>query len=224
MVDPSGAVRARMFIDRPYSEISGNVYGKQVATMPTSFIRVFENAVARALFCGNPPLSMNPNTYMGLDGEPLCVEKTNYEKQKYRIRVLNVVEGSIVVDFFLVANVTSSQTTSRLLFEALVRQIGAKTTSPISHDKYFGRFAKKAVVEENRLSSLKWNEMQAALNFEPKRNAYTNANKCILHTDAKLGVTSCGSSSASGLPRTLLSLDFAGAFFALVASSLVLSA
>lgn len=220
IVDPSGAVRARMFIDRPYSEISGNVYGKQVASMPTSFIRVFENAIARALFCGNPPLSTNPNTYIASDGEPLCVEKTNYEKQKYRIRVLNVVEGSIVVDFFIVANATSTQTTSRLLWEALARQIEAKLTSPLSHDKYFGRFSKKAIVEENKLSSLTWMEMQTALNFEPKRNSYTKANMCILHKDAKLGVTSCGSSAATGLPRTFLSRDFAGAFFALLALSL----
>lgn len=224
MVDPSGAVRARMFIDRPYSEISGNVYGKQVATMPTSFIRVFENAVARALFCGNPPLSLNPATYIDSDGEPVCVQKTNYEKQKYRIRVLNVVEGSIVVDFFFVANSTAQQTTSRMLFESLVRQIDSKLTSPICHDKYFGRFAKAAIVEENKLSSLKWNEMQTALNFEAKRNAYTDANKCLLHTDGKLGRTTCGTSMAMGRPTHLHSLSFAGPVLVLLALALTLVA
>jgi hypothetical protein len=224
VVDPSGAVRGRMFIDRAYSEISGNVYGKQVASMPTSFIRVFENAVARALFCGNPPLSLDPQSYLGPDGEPLCIEKTNFEKEKYRIRVLNVVEGSIVVDFFIVANVTQRQIPSRQLFKALGRQVEARLTSPLCHDKYFGRFAKAATLEENMLSSLKWEEMQAALNFEPKRNAYTNANMCILHTDAKDGVTSCGSSSAKGLPRRFFSCDFAGSFLALVALSFVMSA
>lgn len=218
---PLDAVRARFFIDRPYSEISGNVYGKQVATMPTSFIRVLENAVSRALFCGNPPLSLNPNSYLGPDGEPLCVQKTNFEKQKYRVRVLNVVEGSIVVDFFIVANATPQQTTSRLLFEALSRQIEAKLTSPLCHDKYFGRFAKKTVIEENRLSSLKWTEMQTALDFEPKRNAYTSANMCLLHKDAKDNPT-CGTAGATGLPRTLR--DFAGTFVALLASSLFFSA
>merc|ERR1712070_228089 len=108
---PNGAVRGRMYIDRPFSEISGNVYGKQVSTMPTSFIRVFENAVARALFCGNPPLSNDPNTYLDVYGEPLCQQRSNFEMQKHRIRVLNVVEGSIVVDFFIVANTTKDEIT-----------------------------------------------------------------------------------------------------------------
>lgn len=222
--DPSDAVRARMFIDRPYSEISGNVYGQQVANMPTSFIKVFESAVARALFCGNPPLSMNPATYIGTDGEPLCLQRTNYEKQKYRIRVLNVVEGSIVVDFFFVANATASEPTARMLFEALVRQIDAKLTSPICHDRYFGRFATKAVVTENKLSSLKWTEMQAALNFEPKRGHYNPGNMCLLTTDAKLGITDCGGSAATGLPRAFLSQGFAGLFWALLALSFTLLA
>jgi len=223
-VDPSGAVRARMRIDRPYSEISGNVYGKQVASMPTSFIRVFENAIARALFCGNPPLSFDPKSYLGADSEPLCVQKTAFEKQKYRIRVLNVVEGSIVVDFFIVANSTDTQITARLLFEALVRQVNAKMTSPVCHDKYFGRFAKAATIEENPLSSLKWNEMATALNFEGRRSFYTPSNMCVLHTDAKEGVTSCGSSAAAGLPRSFRSRDFAGFLLALLALSLALSA
>jgi hypothetical protein len=67
-VDPNGPVRARMSIDRPYSEISGNIYGTAVADMPVSFIRVFESAVARALFCNNPPLSLDAYTYIGPDG------------------------------------------------------------------------------------------------------------------------------------------------------------
>lgn len=111
-----------------------------------------------------------------------------------------------------------------MLFEALVRQIEAKLTSPICHDKYFGRFAKLASVEENKLSSLKWTEMQAALNFEPKRNFYTVANMCLLHMDAKLGIKNCGASSATGLPRALLSQDFAGLFWALLALVFTLSA
>merc|ERR1712054_637637 len=60
--NPHSAVRGRMTIDRPFSEISGNTHGQQVSTMPSSFVRVFEDAVARALFCGNPPLSYDPKS------------------------------------------------------------------------------------------------------------------------------------------------------------------
>jgi len=220
-VDPSGAVRGRMYIDRPYSEISGNVYGKQVSNMPTSFIRVFENSVARALFCGNPPLSLDPATYIGSDGEPICVQRTEFEKQKYRIRVLNVVEGSIVVDFFFVANATKEETTSRLLFEALVRQVEAKLTSPLCHDKYFTRFCTKATVNENKLSALKWNEMQAALQFEEKRKVYNQGNACVLHTDKKLGVTSCGSSAATSQHGTFFLQHFASTVLVLLALAVI---
>jgi len=221
-VNPNDAVRGTMLIDRPYSEISGNVYGKQVATMPTSFIRVFEEAVGRALFCDNPPLSTDSSTYIGPDGEPLCVQKTKFEMQKTRIRVLNVPPGIIEVDFFITANATPSQDTSRLLFEKLQRQVEQKLTSPLCHDKYFGRFCKAAKVTENRLSSVKYQELNEALDGEKKRNAYDESNKCLLHLDAKLGVTSCGSSSAQGLPRSLISQSFAGALVALAASVLAL--
>jgi len=222
--NPNTAVRGRMFVDLPYSEISGNVYGQQVASMPTSFIQVFETAVARALFCGNPPLSNSENTYIGEDGEPLCVLKTEYEMQKNRIRVLNVVEGSIVVDFFIVANATASQVTSRMLFEALVRQVERKADSPLCNDKYFKRYCRRASVQENHLSSESWEDMQVALNGEAKRNAYTESNMCLLHTDAKLGVTRCASSSATGSPQFVFSHGLAGPIGVLFALFLTLAA
>lgn len=68
-------VRSRMIIRRPFSEVSGNVYGSAVDRLPTSFIQVFEEAVARALFCSNPPLSEDPQTFVDSDGTPLCIQK-----------------------------------------------------------------------------------------------------------------------------------------------------
>lgn len=216
--NPNADVRGRMTIDRPYSEISGNVYGKQVGrSMPTSFIKTFETAVARALFCGNPPLSTDANTYIGEDGEPLCVQITNYEMQRYRIHVLNVVEGSIVVDFFIRRNVTPAQTTSIMLFEALARQVERKTDSPLCNDKYFSRFCRKAMVEQNKLAAESYIKFREALDAEPKRNYYTDSNMCILHTDAKLGVTKCASSSATRSAQVYFLQNFAGPVLGLLA-------
>ena len=103
------------------------VYGSAVDRLPTSFIQVgnllasrgdvlclgawqvFEEAIARALFCSNPPLSEDPpgsqnrhhqhvrqwgtlflclaikstvsfrSTYVDTDGNPLCIQKGIYE-------------------------------------------------------------------------------------------------------------------------------------------------
>lgn len=198
-VHPHDAVRGQMRIDRPYSEISGNVEGRAVASMPTSFIKVFEEAVARALFCGNPAFSLDPQAFLGDNGEPLCKQAPMLESQKHRIRVLKVLSGSIVVDFFIVANATAAETPSRQLFEALKRQLEAKSSSPICHDKYFGRYAKAATLQEVELTSLEWEQMQAALSFEAQRRKYTEDNQCLLHTSAKDGVTKCRASPAAPL-------------------------
>jgi len=196
--DPLAMVRARMYIDRPFSEISGNVYGQRVHTMPTSFIKVFEDAVGRALFCGNPPLSLSAATYIGPDNEPLCVQQANFadqQLQKRRIRVFSVVEGSIQVDFLIRHNRTPDEDTARTLYEALERQIEAKLTSPISHDKDFGRFAKRARLQE--IYPIMYETLEqtnAIVQFEDLRREYNSGNKCLLTTDAKLGRTSCVSS------------------------------
>jgi hypothetical protein len=200
-VDPSGVVRARMTIDRPYSEVSGNIYGKEVATMPTSFIRVFENAVSRALFCDNPPLSYDPNTYLDEEGEPLCLQRSNFEKEKYRVRVMNVVQGSIIVDFYLIANATPAQDTSRALFEKLQRQVDQKDTSPLCHDKYFGRYARAAAVDEVLLPHQEG--FLESLRFEDKRNYYIQSRACLLTIDAKQNVQSCPAAGAP--PQAILS-------------------
>merc|ERR1711920_538328 len=66
--DPYRTVRLRMVISRSFSEISGNVFGNQVAQLPTSFMMIFQRAVGRAVFCGNPPMSLDPQTYIAEDG------------------------------------------------------------------------------------------------------------------------------------------------------------
>jgi hypothetical protein len=215
-VDPNAAVRARMSIDRPYSEISGNIYGTAVADMPVSFIRVFESAVARALFCGLPPLSLDASTYIGEDGEPLCITKTNFEMQRKRIRVLNVVEGEIAainVDFYIVRNQTHHEQTSRFLYDALKRQLDAKFTSPLCHDKYFGRYAQAATMVETPLALFNA-DIAAPLLFEQMRNFYTGSNYCLLHTDAKAGLTKCPASS------TVASRSLSVFFLALITATM----
>jgi hypothetical protein len=213
--DANTYVRARMTIDRPFSEVSGNVQGNAVASMPVSFIRVFENAVARALFCGNPPLSLDPASYIGTDGGPLCIQGTNFEMQRKRVKVLSVVEGSIVVNFYLVANATPSQPTSRELFDLFQRQLNQKSTSPICHDLHFGRYAKVATMEEIKIK-LYPDEVQGPIEFEKKRNMYNAGNMCLLHQDAVDGVTTCAS-LALGLPRSIFSQGFAGLLVGVIA-------
>merc|ERR1719321_2650385 len=88
--DPQRIVRGRMTIQLPFTEISGNVYGKEVAAVPTAFITIFERAVGRALFCGNPPLATSSTTYIDANGGPLCNVKMDFEMQKNRVQVLTV--------------------------------------------------------------------------------------------------------------------------------------
>lgn len=136
-LDPYRTVRVRMVIERPFSEISGNVYGSKVAQLPTSFIDVFERSVARSLFCGNPPLSHDSSTYIAPDGTPLCILQANFERQHKRVQVVTVAEqGGIVVDFFIAANTTTYDPTAFELYEALLRQI-ASAASPLTQDPAF---------------------------------------------------------------------------------------
>lgn len=192
----SRTVRARMVIKRPFSEISGNVYGNKVAQLPTSFMMIFQRSVARALFCGNPPLSHDPNTYLDANGGPLCILEKEFEKQRHRVRVVTVVEGSIIVDFILVANQTASETTAPVLYEALARQLES-TASPLCQDAEFGRFARAATVEEVPLSHLSVDERAAALEFEKQRGRYNEGNACELHEDTRNGITRCPQATAA---------------------------
>mmetsp|Transcript_45456 Transcript_45456/g.81794 ORF Transcript_45456/g.81794 Transcript_45456/m.81794 type:complete len:686 (-) Transcript_45456:51-2108(-) len=190
-------VRARMTIRRPFAEVSGNVYGAAVAQLPSSFIKVFESAVARALFCNNPPLSEDPKTYIDMDGNPLCILKDQYQTQKHRVKIMVVVEGSIIVDFFLARNQTGKELTAPTLFESLKRMLTSET-SPLCQDMEFGKFAKVAEVQEIPLSHLSEDALEDAQVFETMRQAYGEETACLLLRDAREGPIKCPTATASG--------------------------
>jgi len=192
-------VRSRMTIRRPFAEVSGNVYGSAVDRLPTSFIQVFEEAVARALFCSNPPLSEDPSTYIDTDGTPLCIQKGNYDTQRHRVKVMTVIEGSIIVDFFLARNQTVAELPAPSLFESLHRMLQLKT-SPLCQDMHFGKFAQVAYMEEIPLSLLSEDELERAAIFEVMRNQYGPETACQLLTDAREGVVKCPTMTSACAP------------------------
>jgi len=214
---PVRTVRVQMAIQRPYSEISGNVYGAQVATLPTSFIQLFERSIARALFCGNPPVSTQSGTYVGSDGLPLCILKEQYEAQRGRIEVISVVEGSIIVDFYIRANRTAQEVTSPLLFESLERLV-TQPNSPLTQDMEFGNYARASTVREVPLAYLEYEERAAALKFENLRSAYSTENACQLSSDARAPARRCPSSAARGLVEGATHALLLGLASAIVAS------
>jgi hypothetical protein len=207
--DPLRPVRARMTIERPFSEVSGNIFGSPLQQLPMSFIMVFESAVARALFCENPPLSDDPSTYVGASGQPLCLLQSNYDRQQGnqrecpqgvtpcpRIRVETVREGSIIVDFIIEANVSSTEPPAILLFEELERQL-ARGNSPIAHDVDFGRFANYSSVQEVCFDHLTEQERMQALADEVMRGQYDAGNACELRTDNRNGFIACPITSSA---------------------------
>jgi len=187
---PERTVRAKMTIELPFSEISGNIYGQQVATMPTSFIEVFESAVARALFCGNPDYKNYTNGAVDMDGNPLCKLPEEFERQKRRIRVIAVLEGSIIVDFLIVRNQTASEPVAVDLSKALEAQLGS-FASPLCQDVQVGRYARVAEIEEVPLSNLDPEERERAMAFEQMRGQYNDGNACELMADARDGSKPC---------------------------------
>lgn len=204
-------VRSRMIIRRPFSEVSGNVYGSAVDRLPTSFIQVFEEAVARALFCSNPPLSEDPQTFVDSDGTPLCIQKEHYATQQHRVKVMTVVEGSIIVDFFLARNQTTSELPAPSLFESLQRMLELKT-SPLCQDMHFGKFAQVAVMEEIPLSLLSEDALERAAVFELMRNQYGPETACQLLADAREGPIKCPTATSRSVLASngifLVSLSF----------------
>eukprot|EP00927_Polykrikos_kofoidii_P058656 TRINITY_DN5330_c0_g1_i2.p1 TRINITY_DN5330_c0_g1~~TRINITY_DN5330_c0_g1_i2.p1 ORF type:complete len:792 (-),score=117.33 TRINITY_DN5330_c0_g1_i2:78-2453(-) len=195
-MDPNRIVRGRMTIALPFTNIAGNVYGQEVATLPTSFIEIFERSVARALFCGNPPWSSSPDTYIDVDGTPLCIVFKSYEMQRRRIRVLTVVEGSIIVDFYILANQTAEQATAPVLFEALAVLLDSPT-SPLTMDMEFGRFAQQATVREVPFSNLEYDQLQRVLELEELRGQYGPRNGCQLNVDFRKQPTNCPSTTSA---------------------------
>jgi len=213
-------VRAVMKIERPFSEISGNIYGQQVSSMPTSFIEVFERSVARALFCGNPEFKNYTSGAVDSSGNALCKQPDEFERQRRRIRVVSVLEGSILVDFIFVRNQTADEKTSLWLFNALSKQLTSFAT-PINQDIEFSKFARVATLQEVPLSNWSPEERERALVFERMRGMYSVQNACQLHTDARGSVIKCptgaapasrwGSPLGFGLLLALAALQMSGA-------------
>lgn len=214
-LNPQRVVRGRMTIQLPFTDISGNVYGSEVADVPTAFITIFERAVARALFCGNPPLALQAGdtTYTNLKtGEPLCNVKMDYELQRNRVQVLTVVEGSIIVDFLITRNATSDQSSSPQLFAAL-QELLTNKLSPLCQDIEFGRYASSATAFEVNMTAAERAEMADTLSFEEMRKAYDISKACNLDSDFRKGDIVCptdgASRSSTGCLITLLFATFA---------------
>jgi len=191
-VDPNRAVRALMNIQRPFAEISGNLHGvgSNVASMPTSFIIVFVRSVSRALFCGNPALSEDNSPHVDGNGQTICVNTEAWQRQRHRIQVLSVVEGSIITEFIIRANVTADEPTAEYILGALQRQL-ASPLSPIAHDPDFGRFAVVANVKEVSMLDLRGQKLQEQAGFENLRKSYDETNMCNLKADGRRGKVVC---------------------------------
>jgi hypothetical protein len=193
--DPHRIVRGRMTIQLPFAEISGNVYGKEVAQVPVAFITIFKRAVGRALFCGNPPVG-DAATFQTSDGKPLCQVNQSYEMQMNRVQVLTVVEGSIIVDFLLTKNVTHEQSTSAELFDAL-KELLDNQQSPLCQDMEFGRFARAASIVEVHRNASQRAEDEAAQLLEKMRSSYDAVTACNLEKDFRNGDIICPTDGAS---------------------------
>lgn len=213
-------VRARMTIRRPFAEVSGNVYGAAVARLPSSFIKVFEDAVARSLFCRNTPLSDDPTEYIDSEGKPACNDPEQYVRQRHRVKVMTVTEGSIIVDFFLARNQTPIELPAPVLYGNIQGSLEQKT-SPLCQDMEFGKFAKVAVVEETALSHLSEDQLANAYTFERMREAWGESTACQLLSDAREGNAGCPPTQASASARHSASLLFTVATL-LTISSLML--
>lgn len=211
VVDPNRTVRAHMTILRPFSEVSGNVYGAAVASLPTSFIQVFETSIARVLFCDNPATSDNPAVYMDADGQPTCNDVGAFERQRGRVQVVTVEEGSIIVDFLICGsdsgvrelcgswNATGNDRSPVHLFAYLERQLADSTTS-LTQDVDFGRFAQYASVQEANLTTMEDQALAAALDFENLRNRYGRNNACELREDTRNGIVWCANAATRRSP------------------------
>jgi hypothetical protein len=213
-------VRARMTIRRPFAEVSGNVYGAAVARLPSSFIKVFEDAVARSLFCRNTPLSDDPTEYIDSEGKPACNDPEQYVRQRHRIKVMTVTEGSIVVDFFLARNQTPIEVPAADLYRNIQGYLG-HPDSPLCQDMEFGKFAKVAVLEEIPLSHLSEDQLASAYTFERMREAWGESTACQLLSDARENNAGCPPTQASASARRSASLLFTVATL-LTISSLML--
>lgn len=204
--DPNREIQARMKIQRPYSEISGHVHGRgavseDASALPGSFVIVFERAVGRALFCGNPMIT-DPDlsdTPEPVQSEPPCMRNDEFIVQNRRVRVVQVSQGSIIVDFVIRPNRTADEEPALQLLRTLQRQLQS-IQSPLCNDPEFKRYARAATVSE--ISSMNVN-MHQLEDFESLRKGYTATgaksawtHMCNLHSDRRNDVDAC-----SGTPR-----------------------
>jgi len=190
--NPLRSVRVRMTIERSFTEISGNVYGQEVGRLPTSFVDLFERSVARALFCDNPPMSTSQKTYVGADGLPLCVVLSSYLAQRSRVKVITVKEGSIIVDFYLLANKVANHKTSVQLLNMLENML-ENPNSALCMDPKFGRFASKASVKEVPYALESFQRNEKSMEMENLRGSYADTKymACLLNNDARIAKEKC---------------------------------
>lgn len=188
--DPLRSVRGRMVIPQSFTDIAGNVYGQEVADVPTSFIEVFETAVSRSLFCGNPVIVSSPDEYLDASGQPYCTVQLNYDMQRGRIQVLTVVEGSIIVDFMIMASVITDQPSASALFDA-IKVLLDNRNSPLCKDPLFGRFTVGAMVDEVNMTQAELDELASSNEFEALRSGYNIYTACNLQNDFRDGAIKC---------------------------------
>lgn len=212
--DPDRTVRATMTIIRPFSEISGNVYGQQVAALPESFVKIFETSIARVLYCGNPASAADPGVY--LDGQDaICNDQARFENQKHRVRVVAIRQGSIIVDFIICGrkndaprgvcdgytwNATDTSAAENLAY--IQRQLELRNSS-LLFEKDLGRFAEAATVEEVRLRTIEDGKLVKVMTFERLRAFYGENTACELLEDKRNNISYCAGHMADSTHLTI---------------------
>jgi len=215
--DPKRTVRAVMTILRPFSEVSGNVFGQVVAAMPTSFIQMFEIAIARVLYCDNPSMATDQRFYVASDGEPKCYNQERFDSQMRRVKVVSVIQGSIIVDFIICGesggaprgicsnyNHVLGEEAAADSYDYLQRQLSEKNSS-LSFDPKFGRFARAASLAEIKLRTIEDQELDKVLMFERLRSHYKDPKyACELLTDKRNNISLCVSAGQQvSFPRAV---------------------
>jgi len=192
--DPNRAIRARMVIHRPFTEISGNLQGNGVpgqdGVASPSFVIVFERAIARAIFCRNPWVEDDGTNYTNNDGSPKCLAQDLLEKSQERVKTIRVVKGSIIVDFIIEAHKSPDEPTSESCLLDLSRQL-RNVRAPACRDIEFGRFAEVADVFELEVPESEAQRQEEVLEFEKTRKQYNAGNACQLRSDSKNGKNAC---------------------------------
>jgi hypothetical protein len=115
---------------------------------------------------------------------PLCTDRDTYNKQKERIKILNIVSGSILLQFEIQANRTHQEINAPEALDYLNRKL-ADPKSDFRHDVCFGRFASVAQLTEVPFSEAVFAQEKAEEKFEAIRGKYDKGNYCELHIDSK---------------------------------------